>query len=524
MKALLTKLPSLGDVRKELAKRDYYEYVKYTHRRLYTYTRHGEFIANTLNEAVERRAKMKAGEIPLETQYFMFNLPPQHGKSMHITETFPSYFLGKFSDEGVIEISYNESFASKFGSRNRDKITTCGEELFGISISKDTNSKGEWEIINAETGEKTRGGMISRGIMSGITGSSLGDCIIIDDPIKNREEANSETIRQKHWDEWNDSIFSRIHPGAIVIIIMTRWHEDDLCGRLLNPEYGPVLPWKRINLPLECDEKHIVEEGNPLNRELGEPLWPERYGKGFIAERKSFQLTFNSLYQGRPRAESGNLFKREYFRYFSEQTIGNQQYFVLHGDVERRYRKESLWCFQTVDPANSTKTINDYFVVSTWYVTPEHDLLLYDVYRTHIEGPDQKPLMKEMRGRYRPRFQAVENKTFGTNLIQEMRREGMTVRPVNVDTDKVTRSLVIAARYEVGQVYHRQDAPWLTKYEDELLSFPRGKNDDQVDTASMAGEIIHALPKEEREDKHRTRAQRFDEDMDDDNDEYGGFW
>lgn len=471
------------------ARNDYYEYVKYTHGAMYKYTRHGEYICRQLDNAVKELKRMYAGEIPMTEQYIMLSVPPQHGKSMHITETFPSYFLGNFPELGVIEVSYNERFAEKFGGKNKDKIKLYGDDLFNIRISGDTNAKGEWEIVDGN-GRKTRGGMISRGILSGITGSSLGDCIIIDDPIKNREEANSQVIRDKQWDEWENSISSRIHPGAIVVVIMTRWHEDDLCGRLLNKDYGPVLPWKRINLPLECDEMHIIEEGNPLNRKIGEALWPERYGSSFIDVRKVYKDSFTSLYQGRPRIEDGNFFNRNHFRYFREETIYNQTYFIVG---EKKYEKLKCWAFQTVDTANSEKTINDFFVVSTWYVTPENDLLWYDAYRTHVTGPDQKPLLKELNYRYRPRFQAIEDKTFGTNLIQECKREGMTIRPIKVDKDKVTRSLVIAARYEVGKVYHRENMPNLTDVEDELLSFPRGKHDDTVDTASMAGEVVHEI-------------------------------
>lgn len=203
--------------------------------------------------------------------------------------------------------------------------------------------------------------------------------------------------------------------------------------------------------------------------------------------------------------------------------IGNAFYFVFNG---KRYLKRDCWTFQTVDTSNSEKTINDPFVVSTWIATPQNDLLLYDVYRTHITGPDQKPLMKELNARYFPRYQAIEDKTFGTNLIQEMKREGMTVRAIKVDKDKVTRSLVIAARYESGMVYHREGAPWLTDYEDELLSFPRGKHDDQVDTASMAGEIVHSmvydgLPWSATPDGRRKQRQ-LEDDEDEQKDE--SFW
>lgn len=447
-------------------------------------------------------------------------MPPRHGKSERVSKKFPAWHVGRNPNDEIILASYSIDLSRGFSRIARDTLIEH-QDVFGVEIDRNNQSAESWTIAGH------RGGVTAAGVGGPITGRGA-KIAIVDDPVKNAEEANSEVMREKIWEWYQSTLYTRLTPDGRIIIVMTRWHEDDLVGRLLKKEREEIEEgthtgdrWTVINFPA------IAEEDDYLGRKPGEPLWPEF---GFDLQRLSQirqdvgSYVFNALYQQRPSAAEGTIFKREYFRYFSEQTIGNQQYFVLHGDVERRYRKESLWCFQTVDTANSTKTINDYFVVSTWYVTPEHDLLLYDVYRTHIEGPDQKPLMRELRNRYRPRFQAVEDKTFGTNLIQEMRREGMTVRPIKVDKDKVTRSLVIAARYEVGMVYHREGAPWLTDYEDELLSFPRGKNDDQVDTASMAGEIIHALPPVEREDKHRTPAHRFDEDIDEYSVGYDGFW
>lgn len=447
-------------------------------------------------------------------------MPPRHGKSERVSKKFPAWHVGRNPNDEIILASYSIDLSRGFSRIARDTLIEH-QDVFGVEIDRNNQSAESWTIAGH------RGGVTAAGVGGPITGRGA-KIAIVDDPVKNAEEANSEVMREKIWEWYQSTLYTRLTPDGRIIIVMTRWHEDDLVGRLLKKEREEIEEgthtgdrWTVINFPA------IAEEDDYLGRKPGDPLWPEF---GFDLQRLSQirqdvgSYVFNALYQQRPSAAEGTIFKREYFRYFSEQTIGNQQYFVLHGDVERRYRKESLWCFQTVDTANSTKTINDYFVVSTWYVTPEHDLLLYDVYRTHIEGPDQKPLMRELRNRYRPRFQAVEDKTFGTNLIQEMRREGMTVRPIKVDKDKVTRSLVIAARYEVGMVYHREGAPWLTDYEDELLSFPRGKNDDQVDTASMAGEIIHALPPVEREDKHRTPAHRFDEDIDEYSAGYDGFW
>lgn len=447
-------------------------------------------------------------------------MPPRHGKSERVSKKFPAWHIGKYPNDEIILASYALSLSRDNNRIARDTFMDRSG-LFGVSISNARQSAESWGI------EGYRGGVNAAGVGGPITGKGAR-IAIIDDPIKNAEEANSEVVREAVWSWYTSTLYTRLTPDGRIIVVMTRWHEDDLVGRLLKKEADEIKEgthkgerWTVINFPA------VAEDNDHLGREPGEALWPEF---GFDVQRleqiKSDvgSYVFNALYQQRPSAAGGTIFKREYFKYFREETIHNIQYLIVGN---KRYDKMKCWAFQTVDTANSEKTINDYFVVSTWYVTPEHDLLLYDVYRTHITGPDQKPLMKEMVYRYRPKFQAIEDKTFGTNLIQECKREGMSIRPIKVDKDKVTRSLVIAARYEVGKVYHRQDAQWLTDYEDELLSFPRGKHDDQVDTASIAGEVVHVLFRHVEDPERKPKSHRFDSDDDDErsvNGNHNTFW
>jgi hypothetical protein len=299
------KLSSLKliDVKRALAQKSYIDYVVYTHEGRYKTAPHTEFIANVIQTAIDKKKQMREGLIPTENQYIALNMPPRHSKSMTITETLPSYYLGHFPEDRIIEISYNDTFARKFGKKNKEKIRQYGKELFNVEIAKDSSAHDEWALDN------NIGGMISRGVLAGITGQGA-DLMIIDDPIKNREEANSETHREKIWDEWVDSFSTRLHPGAICILILTRWHEDDLQGRLLNREYGEPLNWQVYNFPLEAEENDI------MGRQPGEPLWPERYGYSFIAERKKYPSSFNALYQGRPTSQEGNILKRDWWQYY----------------------------------------------------------------------------------------------------------------------------------------------------------------------------------------------------------------
>ncbi|OKP81698.1 hypothetical protein A3842_11170 [Paenibacillus sp. P3E] len=461
--------------------------------------------------------KVSTGEL----KRVIVTMPPRHGKSERVSKKFPAWHVGKNPGDEIILASYSVDLSRGFSRIARDTLT-ANNGVFEVSVDKNNQSAESWGV------EGHRGGVTAAGVGGPITGKGA-KIAIIDDPVKNAEEANSEVMREKVWDWYQSTLYTRLTPDGRIIVVMTRWHEDDLVGRLLKKEKEEIEQgvhkgerWTVINFP-------ALAEGNDyLGRAEGEALWPEF---GFTRERM-LQIfadvgsyVANALYQQRPSAAGGTIFQRKNFRYFQEETkFISMQYFLVG---EKRYEKARCKIFQTVDTANSEKTINDYFVVTTFYVTPDNDILVYDVFRTHIIGPDQKPLMKELNYRYRPSFQAIEDKTYGTNLIQEMTREGMTVKPIKVDKDKVTRSLPISARYEAGKVYHREGAPWLTDLEDEMLSFPRGKHDDQVDTLSIAGELVHTIVYNEEPwtaMPDPNRQQSFDEDDDEVTTNYNGFY
>lgn len=169
-------------------------------------------------------------------EILIVSTPPQHGKSVSITETLPSWYLGHHPENQVIAVSYNTDFAQRFGKRNKEKITEFGDKVFGVSLDPSSKASHEWELT-------TGGGMKSVGFGGSITGRK-GNLIIIDDPIKSAAEAKSETYRNKIWDEWTSSVKTRTHPGSKIIVIMTRWHDDDLAGRIILSEDCQV-----INLP-----------------------------------------------------------------------------------------------------------------------------------------------------------------------------------------------------------------------------------------------------------------------------------
>jgi hypothetical protein len=284
--------------KEELARRSFRDYVVHVHRGNYTHFRHTEFIC----EALEPIANG-------EQRFIMIEMPPRHGKSMTVTESFPSYFIARNPEKRVIAASYADSLARKFGRLNRMKVNEYGKRLFDVDISSVNAAQNNWGI------EGKRGGMIATGIGGSITGEGA-DLLLIDDPFKNAEEANSPTIREKVWSEWESTLSTRLHKGGSVVVIMTRWHEDDLIGRLL--ERSPH-KWERLRLPAIAED-----EDDPLGREIDEPLCPELGFDEEWAENKKIEVgsrTWASLFQQRPSPAGGNIFNRHWWKFYMPEDL-----------------------------------------------------------------------------------------------------------------------------------------------------------------------------------------------------------
>lgn len=454
MKRSSPKLPTLIEIKQELARKDYLEYVIHTHEGRYKRVRHTEFIGNVIQNAIDKKKRMRDGEIPTENQYIAINMPPRHSKSMTITESLPSYYLGNFPEDRIIEISYNDTFARKFGKKNKEKVRQYGKTLFGVEIAKDSSAHDEWSLDN------NIGGMISRGVLAGITGQGA-DLMIIDDPIKNREEADSENHREKIWDEWIDSFSTRLHPGAIVILILTRWHEDDLQGRLLNPEYGQPLNWQVFNFPLEAEENDI------LGREIGEPLWPSRYGRSFIDERKRYPSSFNSLFQGRPTAQEGNMVKRQWWKRY--EVLPTMPRLIM-----------------SVDATFKDSDSSDFVSIQAWGKSGVNAYLI-DRVKERMDFPTTLKRIKEMKERH-PNVSGIyiEDKANGSAIISMLRNKVPGVIPVNPQGSKTARVSAVSDYIKAGNVWLPKNEPWVNEFINEWSAFPRGKNDDDVDSASQA--------------------------------------
>ena len=474
------KLPAnlLEQVRAERIRRErerafqhYEDYLIYSHHGRWKPARHLKMICELL-ESVER------GEL----KKLILTLPPRHGKSMSVTESFPSWYLGRHPDRRVIEASYGADLAKQFGRANRSKLEEFGMEIFGVTVDPKNSSVTDWGILGRS------GGMLSVGIGGGITGKGA-DIFIVDDPVKNWKEAFSETTRESIWNEWTASILTRIHADGAIIIIATRWHEDDLVGRILEQDKTEG-EWTVLNIPCEAEEPKEGEEPDPLGREPGEPLWPEQgYDAEWLAKKKRDvgAKAWESLYQGHPTPGQGFLFKRQYFKSFREHWNGKEATYELITTGGSKLWPASLCkVFQTCDVAGSTKTSADYFCLGTFALTPDNELLILDMFRARMEGPDQPDFIQQQYLARRPLMVGVESKNMGLTLFQSLVRMGLPIVELKPDADKFTRAMPAAARYSTGTIYHPVHATWLDDAESELCAFPHGAHDDQVDVVAYA--------------------------------------
>jgi len=437
--------------RRELARRDFRQYLPYVHGAMWKRTKMSEYIAKRVQDFVEADTGNAYDILVVKT-------PPQHGKSLTLSETFPSWYLGKYPTKRVIMASYNEDTAQKFCRRNADKLRQFGGTLFGVSLAIDRST--ELELSNRQ------GRMISRGIMSGITGNPA-DLIIIDDPIKNREEADSQTIRDKLWYEWQNSIKSRLAAGAKVILIMTPWHEDDLAARLCNSEANI----DEIRLPVEA------EEDDPLGRAPGDSLCPElgkdnnwlkQFKDSYIHDAQGGSRAWEALYMCRPRVEGGNLVDRAWWRYYKQDSI-------------RDFGTEVI----SVDAAFKGTDSSDYVAITVWGKLNTDYYLRYCLNR-HLTFSQTLDAIRLAQTIY-PNAQRVlvEDKANGTAIIDVLQREMFCI-PVNPKGGKEARVNAISPAIESGHVFLPDGAPWLEAYIDQFSAFPAGAHDDMVDSTSQA--------------------------------------
>jgi predicted phage terminase large subunit-like protein len=404
---------------------------------------HLELIISKL-EAVER------GEI----KRLMVCLPPRHGKSVSISSIFPAWFLGRHPERHVIFATYGQELSNDFGRRVRNFIVDpLHQAIFpNCRLSEDSTAAHRFSTT-------ADGAYFAVGRGGPITGRGA-DLLLIDDPIKDQEEANSETVR-KSLHGWYASVaYTRLMAGGAIIIIQTRWHEDDLAGWLLREHASEN--WEVLSLPA------IAERDEDFRKE-GEALWPERFP---LAELNRIReavggAAWASLYQQRPAAAEGAIFKRTWWRFYRQAPKFSQ-------------------VIQSWDTAFKKGAENSFSVGTTWG-SAENGHYLLSVWRGRVEFPALRRVLIAQAEEWKPNAILVENQASGQSLIQELKSAtALPVIAVKVDNDKLSRAQAVTAFVEAGKVYLPEEAPWLSDYIDELASFPTGLYDDAVDSTTQA--------------------------------------
>lgn len=272
-----------------------------------------------------------------------------------------------------------------------------------------------------------------------------------------------------------------------MVIVMQRLHEQDISGHILAKG-----GYEHLCLPAEFvpERRCTTSIGwSDPRTEAGELLWPDQVPiKEMDNLKKSLgPQAYSAQFQQDPVTAGGNIFKNEWFRYFS---VADQFYLLHRPDGEKRFLRSNCWIFATVDLAISKSNSADYTVIATWAVTPENDLLLLEMVRDRFDGPEIEAAIKQCYARYRHTYFKIERVAFQAVLLSTMARQGIPVQGYQPIRDKVTRAISASTFYANGQIYHGQFAPYLTDLEPELVNFPVGAHDDCVDCVSMAVEVL----------------------------------
>ncbi|PBB75199.1 hypothetical protein CK227_10430 [Mesorhizobium sp. WSM4308] len=408
----------------------------------------------------------------------MLFLPPGSAKSTYATVVGPTWAMGNIPGFRVIGVSYGSDLARKFGRRMRSITKQAGfQNLFGTALSSESSAADEWAL---ENGAEYMGG----GILSGITGNRA-DFIPIDDPLKGRQDADSEVVRKRTLEAYQDDVLTRLKPGGSVMITETRWHEDDLAGAILpegyNGESGMIEcrdgnTWEVICIPAKAERAD-----DPLGRQIGEYIWPEWFPASHWATFERIPRTWSALYQQRPTPEEGDYFKAEWFK-----------------PVAKLPDPATLRVYGASDYA-VTKDGGDFTVHIVVGVDPEDRIYLLDLWRKQTASDEWVSSFCDLVIANKPIGWAEETGQIksgvGPFLEKEMRKRRAWTAREQFPTrgDKSIRAQSIRGRAALAGIYYQADAPWWPTLRSELLSFPAGKHDDQVDALGLVGQLLDQM-------------------------------
>jgi predicted phage terminase large subunit-like protein len=419
--------------------------------------------------------KFTAGELTFDDgspcAQIIFCVPPRHGKTALATKSMAAKYIGTYPDQNVAIAGYSDTLAQEFGGDTRAIMATPQYKLVfpKVRLRRGGNAKD-----NLETVQGGRALFVGRG--GALTGRGA-HLLLIDDLYKDHEEARSQAIRDQAWNWFTKVAMTRRMGKKLVIITMTRWHSDDIIGRLTDPEnpcYNEIeaKKWKIIRLPA------IAEDEDPLGRKRGEPLWPERYDLDFLESQQRLDpLGFSALYQQSPTVADGTLFRRETIRYYTPDDLPK----------EMRY-----YCAS--DHAVGEKQRNDPSCLLKIGVDKNDDIYVLDCIWRRMPSNDAVEAMLAMgSGERKPLIWWAErghiSKSIGPFLRKRMLETNTYINVVEVtpSADKATRAQSIVARVAMGKVFFPKVSWWTEKAVNEMMGFPNGLHDDFVDALAYIG-------------------------------------
>jgi predicted phage terminase large subunit-like protein len=390
---------------------------------------------------------------------YIVTLPPRHGKSEFISHYVPVWYLDAFPERQVILSSYAAKFAAKWGRKVRNTLE--GFEQARAIVRQDSRAGDRFSLVQG-------GQMITAGVGGSITGEG-GHLGIIDDPFKNWQEAQSELRRETVRDWYLSTFRTRFEANCTIVVLMTRWHEGDLAGFLIDESEED---WQVINMPA------IAEADDILGRSLGQALCPERYDLDALAQIKAAVgiKVWTSLYQQRPAAAEGELWKRAHWRRFKELP-------------DRFDEKIQSWDMSFKDKGQSKTGKVDYVVGQVWGRVGRN-LYLLDQVRGQWGFTKSMGQVIEMTKKHPDaRLKLIEDKANGPAVQDSLKGIITGIRMVEPQGGKVARATAAEPILETGYVWLPADElahPWVPGFIDEAASFPKAKHDDQVDAASQA--------------------------------------
>jgi predicted phage terminase large subunit-like protein len=403
-----------------------------------------------------------------EVKRLLVSLPPRHSKSLTCSTLFPAWYLGRRPGSSVIAASHSQELADLFGRRARNLLL---EDHFRaafpdcrLSMDSASASRFDTSVGGSFFGAGRGAALVGRG----------ANLVLLDDVIRGPEEAASPAVRAQLREWFSQIVFTRLQPGAAIVVIGTRWSSDDLIG-WLQTEHSDQ-GWRTINLPA------ISEENDPLGREPGAALWPERYPLPVLESirQQLGSAAFTALYQGRPTQREGGIFKRAWFQFYRDRPAKFDE------------------IIQSWDTAFKVGKTNDYSVGITLGVAKNGFYLLH-VLRKRLEFPELKAAMIEMADQWKPWRILIEDKASGQSVLQELKLgTRLPILPIKVDADKVTRASAASALVEAGRVFLPEPsvAGWVEDpFLDEILLFPNGAHDDQVDAFVQALNFLRGKAK-----------------------------